>query len=799
MATIRQSYRVQGMHCANCQVLINKILSAQKGVTKANANYSSERLIVEYDPATITLDVMQAILKKVGYGLIIPKEGALEEEEVEKHRLDEIKHLRNRTIISFLLATPIILYYMAVHMLNLQHGHALCAGGDTLIKAIDGACTNGTFIDLNWIYLIMTTPIQFFVAWPFYRNAFTALRVGSTNMDVLVVLGTTTAYLLSAFGFFFSLTFKLPSDSFFYQNIWQGLSHPYWESSAALISFLILGRYFEARAKGQASSAIRKLLKLAPQDAIIIRDGKEIVVKIGDIQIGDIFLVKPGEKVATDGIVVEGETAIDEKIITGESIPVNKKAGDQVIGATVNSYGLLKCRASKVGKDTLLHQIVKMVEEAQSARAPIQDFTDRVSEYFVPTIVVIALLSFFYWYYIAGKIIAVALLAAVSVLVISCPCAMGLATPTAIMVGTGRGAEFGVLLKGGEALEKTRSLNAIAFDKTGTLTKGEPSVTDVVPVGDMSRDEVLKIAATAERGSEHPLAQAVVKAASALNPPEPKEFKNVSGKGVSALYEGKTVLVGNDELMKSMNIDYSAGEKDLDRLQGEAKTAVFIAHDGKLVGVLAMADTLKEHAKETIAELKKRGLEIIMITGDNQKTADAIAKMVGIDRVMAKVLPEKKEEVIKELQKQGKKVAMVGDGVNDSPALAQAEVGIAVGSGTDVAIETGSIVLIKDDLRDIVTALDLSRKTIRKIWQNLFWAFIYNIVGIPLAAGLLFYIGQNYPTFVANLPWGKSAFNAFLKPEYAGFAMAFSSVSVVGNSLLLKYFREPKIAREKIA
>jgi len=799
MATVRQSYRVQGMHCANCQVLINKILSAQKGVTKANANYSSERLIVEYDPATITLDAMQAILKKVGYGLIVPKEGALEEEEVEKHRLDEIKHLRNRTIISFLLATPIILYYMAVHMLNLQHGHALCAGGDAIIKVIDGACTNGTFIDLNWIYLIMTTPIQFFVAWPFYRNAFTALRVGSTNMDVLVVLGTTTAYLLSAFGFFFSLTFKLPPDAFFHQNIWQGLSHPYWESSAALISFLILGRYFEARAKGQASSAIRKLLKLAPQDAIVIRDGKEVTVKIGDIQIGDVFLVKPGEKVATDGIVVEGETAIDEKIITGESIPVNKKAGDQVIGATVNSYGLLKCRATKVGKDTLLHQIVKMVEEAQSARAPIQDFTDRVSEYFVPTIVVIALLSFFYWYYIAGKIIAVALLAAVSVLVISCPCAMGLATPTAIMVGTGRGAEFGVLLKGGEALEKTRSLNAIAFDKTGTLTRGEPSVTDVVPMGAMSRDEVLKIAAVAERGSEHPLAQAVVKAAKDLNPPEPKEFKNVSGKGVSALYEGKTVLVGNDELMKSMNIDYIAGEKDLDRLQGEAKTAVFIAYDGKLIGVLAMADTLKDHAKETIAELKKRGLEIIMITGDNQKTAEAIAKMVGIDRVMAKVLPEKKEEVIKELQRQGKKVAMVGDGVNDSPALAQAEVGIAVGSGTDVAIETGSIVLIKDDLRDIVTALDLSRKTIRKIWQNLFWAFIYNIVGIPLAAGLLFYIGQNYPVFVAGLPWGQSAFNAFLKPEYAGFAMAFSSVSVVGNSLLLKYFREPKIAREKTA
>ncbi|MEK7150852.1 MAG: heavy metal translocating P-type ATPase [Patescibacteria group bacterium] len=792
MATMKQSFRVQGMHCANCSVLIHKILSAQKGVSLANANYSSERLIVEYDPAVIKLEAMEQLLKKVGYTLILPKEGVAEEEEVEQHRIAEIKKLKRLTIISFALAMPIILYYMAVHMLNLQHGHALCVGSpDTLIKVIDGVCT-GTLVDLNWIYLIMTTPIQFFVGWSFYRNAYTALKVGSTNMDVLVVLGTTSAYVLSALGFFFSTTYP------HYQTYWQGIDHPYWESSAALISFLILGRYFEALAKGRASSAIRKLLKLAPQEATLIKDGAEVVVKINDIQIGDIFLVKPGEKVATDGVVIEGVSSIDEKIITGESMPVGKKEGEEVIGATINTYGLLKCRATKVGRDTLLHQIVKMVEDAQGARAPIQDFTDRISEMFVPTVVIISLVTFFVWYFVAGEIITSSILAAIAVLVISCPCAMGLATPTAIMVGTGRGAEFGVLLKGGEALEKTKTLNAIAFDKTGTLTKGEPAVTDVIPLGDKSRDDVLLIAAVAERGSEHPLATAVVKAAKNFNPPEPKDFKNTSGKGVSAMYEGKKVLVGNEELMKQEHIAIEPHLKEFERLQTEAKTVVFVAYDMMPIGILALADTLKEHAKETIAELKKRGLEIIMITGDNEKTANAIAKMVGIDRVMAKVLPEKKEEVIRDLQKQGKKVAMVGDGVNDSPALAQADVGIAVGSGTDVAIETGSIVLIKDDLRDIVTALDLSRKTIRKIWQNLFWAFIYNIVGIPISAGLLYYIGQTQPEFVKNFPtFIQGFFKSGLRPEIAGFAMAFSSVSVVTNSLLLKRFREPKFARSQ--
>lgn len=791
MATVHQTFRVRGMHCANCSILIHKILTSQKGVSVATANYGAERLIVDYDPVEIKLETMQALLKKVGYTLLVPKEGVAEEEDIEKHRNAEIKSLKRRTILSFLLASPIIIYYMSVHMLNISHVHALCFGGGGLFD--QHGCLTGTLFDLNWIYFIMTTPIQFFVGWHFYRNAYTALRVGSTNMDVLVVLGTTAAYVLSAVGFFFSFTFQHG-----YQSYWQGLDHPYWESSAALISFLIMGRYFEALAKGRASGAIRKLLKLAPQDAIVIKDGKEVTVKINDIQIGDVFLVKPGDKIATDGLVVEGASSVDEKIITGESMPVGKKAGDEVIGATVNTYGLLKCRATKIGRDTLLHQIVKMVEDAQAQRAPIQDFTDRISEQFVPTVVVISLLTFFFWYFIEALFFIPALLLAIAVLVISCPCAMGLATPTAIMVGTGRGAESGVLLKGGEALEKTRSLNAIAFDKTGTLTKGEPAVTDVVPFGGKMRDEVLKIAAIAERGSEHPLAQAVVKAASHLNPPEPQNFTNVSGKGAIAFNEGRKILIGNEQLMQQEHIAVESHTPEFERLQNEAKTVVFVAYDTELIGIIAMADTLKDYAKETVAELKKRGLQIIMITGDNEKTANAIAKSVGIDRVLAKVLPEKKEQIIKDLQKEGKKVAMVGDGVNDSPALAQADVGIAVGSGTDVAIETGSIVLIKDDLRDIVTALDLSRKTIRKIWQNLFWAFIYNIVGIPIAAGVLYYLGRHAPDLVADFPakirW---AFDSGLRPELAGFAMAFSSVSVVTNSLLLKRFREPMFAREE--
>ena len=805
-----QIFKVQGMHCASCSVLINKTLGRQKGVVKANANYGSEKLILEYDPDVATIDSVSALLGKIGYTLIIPKEGASVEEEAERTRKEDIKKLGRRVLIGGIFAFPVIAYYMAVHMFNLQHIHALCVGGTAGIFN-PALCSQlgGYLIDLNWIFLVLTIPVQFYVGWPFYRNAWTALRVGSTSMDVLVVLGTSTAFFLSLFGFLFSITYGT------YQTSWIGLDHPFWESSAALMFFLILGRYFEAKARGGVSSAIRKLMNLAPKKAILIRDGNEVEVELSNIKEGDVFLVKPGAKVPTDGIILEGDSSVDEKIITGESMPVNKHPGMQVIGATVNSYGLLKCKALRVGRDTLLQQIVHMVEEAQAARAPIQDFTDRVSEKFVPAVIVLALLSFAYWMFVAGSPIDTALIYAVSVLVVSCPCAMGLATPTAIMVGTGKGAEYGVILKGGEALEKTHHLNAVAFDKTGTLTKGEPAVTDLVPVG-MDANALLRIAAVAERGSEHPLATAVVKGAKEknLDVPEPKSFRAVTGQGVIALLDDKEILVGNEELLKSKNISFDSLTNDYHRLQDEAKTVVFVAYNGALAGLVAMADTLKPFAKEAIAELKKRNFEIIMITGDNERTAKAIANSIGIDRYFAKVFPDQKEALIERLQKEGKKVAMVGDGINDSPALAKADVGIAVGSGTDVAIETGSIVLIKDDLRDVVTAIDLSHKTIRKVWQNLFWAFIYNIIAIPLAAGLHLVFTHNVATgeptavafairdFLAAIPLISALSGPIfaltqtsLRPEIAGFAMALSSVSVVLNSMTLKLFREPKFKR----
>ena len=761
MATQKIVYKIKGMHCASCAILITKTLQRTKGVASANANYGSEKLLLEYDPSAVKIEDINNLVKKLGYTLILPREGVSEEEAAEKARLDEIRSLKKRTIISFALATPIIIYYMAVHMLNLQHIHAVTLGG--------------YFIDLNWIYLIMTTPIQFGVGWPFYRNAWTALRAGSASMDVLVVLGTTAAYLYSVIGFLFSWSYP------WLQTFWGGFDHPYWESSAALISFIILGRYFEAKSRGKVGEAVRKLLSLAPPKAIVERDGKEIEIDLKDLKTGDVFLVRPGTKIPTDGIILEGNSHIDEKVVTGESLPVNKKPGDTVIGATTNAEGFLKCKATKVGKDTLLYQIVRLVEEAQASRAPIQDVADRISEYFVPAVVVFSLIVFALWYFILGLNFAASLLFSVAVLVVSCPCALGLATPTALMVGTAKGAESGILIKGGETLEKAHKITTVAFDKTGTLTKGEPAVTDALPFG-VSKEDLLFYAAVAERGSEHPLAKAVIKAAEAIKAiPSPKDFKAVSGKGISATYDGRGILVGNETLMQENGIDVSQHKNDVEKLQNEAKTVIYAALDQKIIGILALADTLKEYAKEAIAELQKMEKEVVMITGDNEKTAEAIARQLGINKVYAKVLPQKKEELIATLQKEGKVVAMVGDGINDAPALAKSDLGIAVGSGTDVAIETGEIILIKDDLRDVVTSIDLSRRTLRKIWENFFWAFIYNILAIPIAAGAL------YPIY-----------GFALRPEIAGFAMAFSSVSVVTNSLLLKRYKEPKFAREDI-
>jgi len=802
----RKIFRIRGMHCAACSVLINKFLLKQNGITEANANFGSETLNVVYEPGMITPEAMAAVLKNLGYTLIIAenqeKEEALAEQEHEK----EIKNWGRRALISFILASPIIIYYMYVHMFNVEHIHALCRGGGGLVRGLATGCFDGALIDLNWIFFILTTPIQFGVGWIFYRNSWTAIRVGSASMDVLVVLGTTAAYLISVIGFLFS-------DIEFLNQYWQGIDHPFWESSAALLSFIVLGRYFEARSKGRVSSAIRKLMGLAPKKAIVLRDGQEKEIPVSELKKDDVFLIKPGGNVPTDGIIIEGESAVDEKAVTGESMPVNKKPGDEVIGATINSYGLLKCRAVKVGEDTLLFQIVKLVREAQASKAPIQNVADKISEKFVPAAIVIALLAFAFWYFVQGYPVIPSLLFMIAVLVVSCPCALGLATPTALMVGTARGAESGILIKGAAALEGAHNITTVAFDKTGTLTKGQPAVTDVVALGELNKDQVLQLAASAERGSEHPLAQAVVRAVPA--PAEPQNFIALSGKGVKAEYNGRIILVGNEILMKENNVDTSAGEKEAHRLETEAKTVVFVAYDAKAVGLVALADTLKDYSLEAVAELKKMKKEVIMITGDNEATAKAMAQKLGIDKYYARILPDQKEALIEELQKQGRVVAMIGDGINDSPALAKADLGIAVGSGTDVALETGDIILIKDDLRDVVTAIDLSRRTIHKIWENFFWAFVYNLIAIPLAAGFHLLLTQSAgepalwvlaaskfleaaPAIGDNL--GQiflSISQSSLRPEIAGFAMAFSSVSVVANSLLLSRYREPAFAQIK--
>ncbi|MEK7533713.1 MAG: heavy metal translocating P-type ATPase [Patescibacteria group bacterium] len=805
-------YRIQGMHCASCAVLINTVLQKQKGVESVNASFGAEKLSISFDPNVIPEEKVLGFGKSLGYSFV--SEESRTEDEFKKERDAHIRELRNRTIVSFLLSSPIIAYYMAVHMFNLKHVHAIMVGS--------------LFIDLNWIYLLMTIPVQFWVGWIFYRSAWTAFKVGSTSMDTLVVLGTSAAFFYSLIGFLFSTTYgKL-------QTLWIGLDHPFWESSAALMSFLIMGRFLEAVSRGKVSEAVSKLLQLAPEKAILLKNGEEKEILASDLKKDDIFIVKPGSKIPTDGIIIKGESALDEKIVTGESMPVNKKVNDEVIGGTVNSYGLLHCKATKVGSETLLHQIVRMVREAQATRAPLQRVADWISERFVPTVIVLSLISFNYWYFIKADGFTPSLLFMVAALIISCPCALGLATPIATMVGTAKGAESGILIKGGEALEKAHKITAVAFDKTGTLTKGEPAVTDVIAInssviarseatkqsheiatGSSSpRNDILRLAAVAERGSEHPLAQAVVKKAKELNleVPEPENFKTISGMGVSSDYKGKQIMVGNQLFMEKESININEIASEVNRLRAEAKTVVYVAYDKKVIGCVALADTLKKHSIAAINALKKRKKEIIMITGDNEQTAHAIGKQLGIDKVYANVLPEKKEELIESIKKEGKVVAFVGDGINDSPALAKSDLGIAVGSGTDVAIETGEIILVRDDLRDVVTAIDLSQKTIYKIWQNFFWAFVYNIVAIPIAAGLhlvftrhsgipagwVTYLGDVYSLIpvigneVSSI-WLNLSQSA-LRPEIAGFAMAFSSVSVVLNSLLLRLYKKPKFA-----
>jgi Cu+-exporting ATPase len=765
--------KVKGMHCASCSILIDKLLNKQEGVVKSITSYGAQKVALEFDESKITLVQIDEFVNKLGYDVVRPDEdtGSLEEAEAaeEKERLVA----RKRVIASFAIASPIIAYYMGVHMFNLPHVHQIWG------------------IDLNYFYWVLSTPIQFVIGWTFYKNAWAAVRIGAANMDVLVVLGTSAAYFYSMIGFL-------------YFNI----DHPFWESSAALISFILLGRYVEVVAKGKASSAIKELLKLEAKEANVIRNGTEVTIPLSDLVEGDIIVVKPGGKIPVDGVIVDGETHIDEKVVTGESFPVKRIKGDEVIGATVNLEGRFKFKATKVGKDTLLNQIIKMVEEAQASRAPVQDLVDKVSEYFVPAVVILSVVTYVGWVYIAELPVRAGVLRMIAVLVISCPCAMGLATPTALVVGIGQAAKYGIILKGGEALEKAYKITAICLDKTGTLTIGKPIVTDFVLVSKMTEDVASLLAASAEMGSEHPLARAVIEHSKDFGKTtEPMDFEAVQGMGLQATIKLKgekyKVAIGNPKFMNKLKKDIKPYKADLDRLQSEAKTTVFLVVNGKIVALIAMADALKPFAKEAITAMRNMNKEVIMITGDNQKTADAIAREVGITRVLAEVLPQDKAAMVKKLQSEGMNVAMVGDGINDSPALAQSNLGIAIGSGTDVAIETGDVVLVKDDLRDVVTAIQLSSKTIKKIWQNLFWAFFYNVAAIPVAAGGHLLITQ--VSFGIAAGWvvsiqqnfggaGQVFFNlsqATLRPEIAGFAMAFSSVSVVVNSMVLRLYTPP--------
>ncbi len=622
----------------------------------------------------------------------------------------------------------------------------------------------------NYVLLfLLATPVQFIGGWRFYKGTLDAIRARQANMDSLIAIGTSAAWLYSTIYTFQGTLWPtiFPSTG--------AVTEVYFTESALIIGFILVGRYMEHLVKGRASKAIRKLLELQPTLALVIKNGKEVETPVEKLAVGDVFIVKPGERIPTDGVIIEGRSSIDQSMITGESLPVGKKAGDEVIGATINKSGLIRVKATKIGSDTMLAQIVKMVEQAITTHAPMQRLADLVASYFVPLVIIIALGSFAIWFYAFGMPFGMALSVLIAVLIIACPCALGIATPAAIMIGAGKGAQYGILIKSGEYLEKAQKINSVIFDKTGTLTKGEPSVTDIVTLGG-GEEDVLRIAAIAERGSEHPLGEAIIKKAEekkiVITPV--KSYQTVPGKGIKAAYMRKSILVGNRMFLTDNGFSLEAIEKESQKLEDQGKTVVIVAYGAKILGLIAIADTLKEFSREAVDKLHEMGKEVVMITGDNERTAKAIAQQVGIDRVLAQVLPNEKANEVKILQEGGKVVAFVGDGINDAPALAQSDVGIAIGAGTDIAKEAGGIVLIKSDLRDVVTAIELSKKTVRKMKENLFWAFIYNIALIPVAAGVL------YP-FIGIL----------LNPIYAAIAMASSSITVVGNSMLLNRY-EPK-------
>ncbi|MEC2989784.1 heavy metal translocating P-type ATPase [Bacillus cereus] len=727
----KAEFTVSGMTCAACANRVEKRLNKLDGVNKATVNFALESATVDFNPDEVNVNEMKSAITKLGYKLEVKPDN---QDASTDHRLQEIERQKKKFIISFILSFP-LLWAMVSHFSFTSFIYL----PDMLMSP--------------WVQLALATPVQFIIGGQFYVGAYKALRNKSANMDVLVALGTSAAYFYSVY-----LSIQSIGSS-------KHMTDLYFETSAVLITLIILGKLFEAKAKGRSSEAIKKLMGLQAKTATVVRDGTEIKILIEEVVAGDIVYVKPGEKIPVDGEIVEGKSAIDESMLTGESIPVDKSIGDVVIGSTINKNGFLKVKATKVGRDTALAQIIKVVEEAQGSKAPIQRVADQISGIFVPVVVVIAIITFAVWMiFVTPGDFGGALEKMIAVLVIACPCALGLATPTSIMAGSGRSAEYGILFKGGEHLEATHRLDTVILDKTGTVTNGKPVLTDVIVADGFNENELLRLVGAAERNSEHPLAEAIVEGIKEkkIDIPSSETFEAIPGFGIESVVEGKHLLIGTRRLMKKFNIDIEEVSKSMEAQEREGKTAMLIAIDKEYAGIVAVADTVKDTSKAAIARLKKMGLDVVMITGDNTQTAQAIAKQVGIDHVIAEVLPEGKAEEVKKLQANGKKVAMVGDGINDAPALATANIGMAIGTGTDVAMEAADITLIRGDLNSIADAIFMSKMTIRNIKQNLFWALAYNALGIPIAA-----LG-------------------FLAPWVAGAAMAFSSVSVVLNALRLQ-------------
>lgn len=745
-----KTYIVLGMTCSACAARVEKVIAKVDGVKTATVNFATERLSVDYDKSKISIADFKFAIKKAGYDLVEIKQNTKTVDEDKINKEKEIKTLWRKFYISLGFSIPLLYIAMGsmIEWLKLP-----------LPQVIDSMHNP---LNFALIQLLLTIPILI-AGNKFYKVGFRSIWLKSPNMDSLIAMGTSAAVLFSLY----SMIKIIGGD------MGQAMHGLYFETAGVIITLILLGKSLEALSKGKTSEAIKKLMGLAPKTAIIIVDGVEIEKAIEDVEIGDILVVKPGSKIAVDGIVLNGTSSIDESMLTGESMPVNKKMGDKVYAASINKNGTLQFKTTKIGADTALAQIIKLVEEAQGSKAPIAKMADIVSGIFVPAVFVIAVISFLAWF-VATKDLEFSLTIFIAILVIACPCALGLATPTAIMVGTGKGAEYGILVKGGEALETTHKINTIIFDKTGTLTQGKPKVTDILVANGVSEKLLLQLSASAEKGSEHPLGEAIVLRATEekLEMIVPTSFEALTGRGIKVIIDGAEVLAGNIKLMRDENIDMQDFEMRSDELASEGKTPMFIAIDKKISGIIAVADTLKPSSAAAVKKLLSMGIEVVMITGDNKKTAQAIAKQVGITKVLSEVLPQDKSDEVKKLQAQGKKVAMVGDGINDAPALAIADIGIAIGLGADVAMESADIVLMRSDLMDVPTAIQLSKATIRNIKQNLFWAFAYNVAGIPVAAGVLYIFG-----------------GPLLNPILAAAAMSLSSVSVVSNALRLKKFK----------